>query len=341
MTKTNKFKIQFIAFAVFLLLNTISGCRKEKNTPDQPPSDSSIIILPPVDESLPAIKGKLVFHSYDNYGDKAKMYIYDFSKNQLTCINCNWELHDPINAHFNTGGTQIVFMAQAVPDGKWDIYTWMLNSKDPPVNLTSSDKSRDEDPKFSPDGKNICFKQTSGSNPGNVRIMDLNGKILQVVTDNKIESGMPYYLLNVPALIYAAGANSNSDIFMVNKDGSHNHAIQQEKNIQEYYPITIDSFSYLFSRWYSTSNKNDQVYKGYLSGAPPVSLLFNTSNANYSDAYPCRDDFVFLSSTRTGTIGGYDLYIANMRTGSIWSLSLYNKSINTSNNELGSCYSPK
>ncbi len=337
----NKIEIQSVAFVIFLLLNTICGCGKEKELDDRIISDSTIIIQPPVNEDLPIIKGQLVFHSYENYGDEAKMYIYDFSKKQLTCISCNWALHNPINAHFNTEGTQIVFMAEAVPGGKWDIYTWMLSSNDPPVNLTSSDKSRVEDPKFSPDGKKICFKQSSGSNPGNVKIMNLNGKILHVVTDNKIESGMPYYLINEPALIYAVGANSNSDIFMVSEDGNYNHALQQEKHIQEYYPITIDSFSYLFSQWYSTSNKNDQVYKGYFSGAPSVSLPFNTPNANYSDAYPCSGDYIFISSTRTGASGGYDLYIGDMKTGSIWSLSLYNENINTLNNELGSCYSSK
>ena len=326
-----------IAITLFLLTIFI-GCGKEKTNGDPAPSDSSVVIPPPPNSNLPDIKGELVYHSYVNYGDESKMYIYDFSKKQLSCISCNWNIHDPMNAHFSPDGTKIVFMGQAVPNGKWDIYIWTIGSPGAPANLTAGDRSRDEDPKFSPDGKSICFKQTTSQSTGNLKIMDLNGTIINNVTNNTIESGVPYYLFNSAALIYARGAGAASDIYKVNMNSSNNRAIEKENNLQEYYPIVVDSNTYLFSRWYSTSNHNDQVYLGYFLGTPSISLPFNTPNANYSDAYPCGTDYVFLSSTRAGTVGAYDLYIAHLKTGAIWTLTSFQQNVNTSVNELGACY---
>lgn len=312
-------------------------CGKQKHK--EVPIVDSTSINPPVKAEPPSLTGKLLYHTYENYGDESKMYIYDFSKKQLNCISCSWNLHDPMNGHFNPDGNLVVFMAQSVPDGKWDIYLYNVDSAIVPINLTASDGSRDEDPKFSPDGKNICFKKTTSNTTGNLEIMTLNGTVINHVTKNTIESGMPYYLSNGSGFIYARGAGTTSDIYLVNKDGSNNHAIEKEKDLQEYYPIVIDSASYLFSRWYSASNRNDQIFIGYFSGAPVVPLLFNTINANYSDAFPCGKDYVFVSSTRHGSTGAYDLYIGNIKTGGISSLSSYDTNINTTANELGACYS--
>jgi len=66
-------------------------------------------------------------------------------------------------------------------------------------------------------------------------------------------------------------------------------------------------------------------------------LSFNGMDGDYSDPYPVNDEWVLLSSTRTGTVGGYDLYIAHVQSGAIWPMSYYNSSINTYKEELGVC----
>lgn len=328
-----------IVWGLLCLLSLCSGCSKGGSPGYTPPDDTTVVIPPPGNDQLPVLKGKIVYHSYVEYGEQSKMYLYDFSKKQLSCLSCNWNIYDPMNAHFSPDGTKIVFMGQAVKGGKWDIYLWTIGSMQTPVNLTANDGSRDEDPKFSPDGESICFKQTIGQDIGNLANMDLTGKIVKKITSNTIESGMPYYLMNATSLVYARGAGANSDIYSVEVDGSNNQPVANENNLQEYYPIVADSNSYFYSRWYSTTNHNDQVYRGYFSGAPSVSMPFNSANANYSDAYPYNGEYVFVSSTRPGTVGAYDLYIASIKTGSIRSLSSYHQSINTSANELGLAWS--
>lgn len=318
------------SFFTFLLALAFADCsKKSTNVPVQQDS---------VFKTRPLLTGKLIYHSYDSYGARSKIYLYDFAADQLTCISQNWNIFDPMNAHFNNNGSKIVFMGEAVQNGKWDIYIWDTGSPDSPVNLTAGDGCRDEDPKFSPDGYSICFKQTPTGGNGNLKIMDLNGTITNNVTNNHIESGMPYYAADTTALLYARGAGSASDIYAVNIDGANDHALANVPGIQEYYPIVLGPSTFLYTRWYSKSNQVDQVYLGYFGNNTRNRLPFNTIDADYSDAFPCDSNKVVLSCDKAGGAGAYDLYIADMKTGSMHSLSLYNPNINTSLNELGACY---
>ena len=331
----------FLILILMISFGSLNGCGKQKANIEPPDGDSTDIIPPPGNNSLPSLKGKLLYHRYKNYGDESKMYIYDFASRQLTCISDGWNLHDPMNGDFSPDGKYIVFMAQAAAEQKWDIFLYEVGSGGKPINLTAGDGNRNEDPKFSQDGKSICFKSTTPQSAANLFIMDLHGNISQQVTNNNIESGMPYFVPGGKMMLYARGAGASSDIYRVNIDGTNNIPIEKESNLQEYYPIAIDSASYLFTRWYSTSNKNDQVYAGYLSGRSAVRLPFNSPDANYSDPFPFGKEYVFLSGTKNGTVGGYDLYIANTSSGQIWSLSSFEKQINTTENELGTCYYPE
>lgn len=327
-----------IRLIVFLFSSAIlTACSKNSSgniTLPKPPDTT-------INQQLPLLAGKVIYHSYDSYGSASQMYIYDFAAKKLLAISKNWNIYDPMNAHFSPDGTQIVFMGQATANGKWDIYLWQTGSSLQPVNLTFNDKCRDEDPKFSPDGKSICFKQTPAGGTGNIKVMDLNGNVTNTVTNNTIESGMPYFIESGTALIYARGAENTSDIYIVNLDGSNNRPLENTSNLQEYYPITFDSSSFLFTKSALTSAPYDQVYKGKFSTGIAISLPFNKSNADYSDAFPCGSDYVILSSDRAGTVGAYDLYIADINSGKIWSLSDYYSGINSKQNELGACYSDK
>ena len=327
--------IRLMLFLFFLTI--LTACAKNSPGTVNPPKPPDTTIY----QQLPLLTGKVVYHSYDSYGNASQMYIYDFAAKQLSAISKDWSIYDPMNAHFNPGGTQIVFMGQASANGKWDIYLWKVGSSMQPVNLTSGDKCRDEDPKFSPDGKSICFKQTPGGGIGNIKVMDLNGHVTNTVTNNTVESGMPYFLISGATLMYARGSGATSDIYIVNLDGSNNRPLENTNNLQEYYPITFDSSSFLYTKSTLTSTPYDQVYKGNFSTGVAISLPFNNSNADYSDAFPCGTDYVILSSDKAGGAGNYDLYIADINSGKIWSLSNYNSGINTMQNELGACYSEK
>lgn len=288
--------------------------------------------LPP----LPISTGAVLFHNYSDYlAWDGKLYMLNLSTGILNEISSNWNIDHTINAHFSPDGSKIVFMG--VPEGShqgnsWDIYLWQIGQNNP-INLTNSNGLRDEDPKFSPNGNAIVFKQN-----GDLKVMDLNGNIINVVTNTPtVEESMPFYTSDGQKIIYARGAGNNSDIYIINTNGSNNQPLQNITNLQEYYPITRDQQDYLFTRWVSPTNQHDQIYLGYFSGANPQALSFNSQNSDFSDPYPAGSNYVFYSSTRSGGSGGYDLYLAELSSNTSWSMSMFNA--NTSRDELGACYS--
>jgi len=322
------------------LSGMLGSCQKDsKNKAAVETVQSPIVTHPATNatQAKPNIAGKLVYHSYSCYAcSGTKMYVYNFNTNVLTWVSQNWNIDYPMNAHFSPDGTKIVFMGQPAGSGDWDIYLWTIGSSSAPTNLTVGDNLRDEDPKFSPNGFRIAFKQA-----GDLKLMELTGNITDVVTNTPdIEDGMPYYNDDATALLYAQGAGSSSDIYKINLDGTNNTALANVSGVQEYYPIKRDANTFLYSRWYSSTDHHDQVYMGYFANSTRTRLPFNNNNAEYADAYPCGTANVILSSNRSGTVGGYDLYVANITSGAIYSLSTYNTGINSSVDELGSTYTP-
>lgn len=322
------------------LTGMLGSCQKDlksKAVVDTAQSPKASRLTTKAVQAKPAVTGKLVYHSYSCYACAGtKMYIYNFGTNTLTWVSQNWNIDYPMNAHFSPDGTKIVFMGQPAGSGDWDIYLWTVGSSSAPTNLTAGNNLRDEDPKFSPNGYRIAFKQA-----GDLKIMELTGNITNVVTNTpSVEEGMPYYNDDATGLLYARGAGSASDIYKINIDGTNNTALANVSGVQEYYPIKRDQNTFLYSRWYSSTDHHDQVYMGYFANSTRTRLPFNNNNAEYADAFPCGTDNVILSSTRSGTVGGYDLYIANINSGAIYSLSTYNSGINSSVDELGSAYTP-
>ena len=284
--------------------------------------------------AAPTLKGKMVYHNYTNYGAlDSKMYLYDFTSNQLTCISNNWtNISHPMNAHFSPDGTQITFMGIHPPTDSWSIYTYTLGSSQAPVRLSTTN-ARDEDPKFSPDGKKIAFKR-------NERIgeMDLATKNITWLTPANLSYSMPYYNPAGTKLVCSKDGGQTSSICLIDIQTKAISVLYDKANVQDYYPIAVDENSFYYAAGYSASNRADQIYRGYWNGQTSVRLPFNNSNADYSDPYPIDAQWLILCSTRSGSKGGYDLYIANAGSTEIYSLSDYNSGINTVKEELGAVY---
>src|SRR5690349_2978458 len=113
------------------------------------------------DTTFPAsLTGKLAYHSYVNYGDgTSQLFIYDFAARTLTQVsNSTWGIQDPMNGVFSPDGKWLAFMG--ITNGAWNVFFWQVGSSALPVNLTNSTgQTRNEDPKFSADGKSLLFKQ--------------------------------------------------------------------------------------------------------------------------------------------------------------------------------------
>lgn len=306
------------------------SCGKTEVTDEVPgnqhPGDTTL--------NKPALTGRLVYHSYSRYAcDDSKIMLHDFSTNSNTVLSAQWNIKNPMNAHFSPDGKKIVFMGIDSNSNRWDIFKWQFGDTAQPVNLTSALNSRNEDPKFSTDGLSIIFKCN-----GKLTRIDTLGNIIAQYGVSQNEASMPYFINQNQNILYAAEANDISSIYSYNIATNTTKAIFAATGIYAYYPIAITDSSFIFTRWYSASNHHDQLYIGYLHSKSTLVLPFNEPAGDYSDAYPFNSKFIFLSSTRSGTRGGYDLYIADITSGDIWSLNNYSAVINTKENELGAGY---
>lgn len=285
-------------------------------------------------KNKPALNGRLVFHQYSCYNcNDSRIVLYNFKTNQLQILSEDWDIINPMNAHFSPQGDRIVFMGINSSTGNWDVFIKSLNNNTPPVNLTiSSNKTRNEDPKFSSNGNEIIFKSD-----GVLTSMDTLGNRISIFSNIETEASMPYYIKKDSIILFAAEKNGISGIYALN----HGKTLQTLFNVNgvyAYYPIAFNDNSFVFTRWHSASNHHDQLYMGYLDGSPAQRLPFNDPEADYSDAYTADGVCLFVSSTRKGGKGGYDLYIADKNTGQMWSMSEYENSINSILNELGATY---
>ena len=256
-----------------------------------------------------------------------------FLNNIKTELSANWNIEQVMNAHISPDGLKIVFMGyNSGLTEDWDVYIWNIGSTSHPTNLTNCNNIRDEDPKFSPDGNSIIFKQE-----GDIKVMNLSGNIINTLTNDEytIEESMPYFTKDGQKVIYARDDREKSDIYMMNINGTGITSLYSEVGVSEYYPIIKDSSSFFYSRWISSSIDNDQIYLGDFSGNTR-SLSINDIHSDNSDAYPVNSDYLFFSSNRSGGFGGYDIYLGKISTGEVWNLN--NFGVNSSKEELGVCY---
>ncbi|MDR2145075.1 MAG: hypothetical protein LBE91_01265 [Tannerella sp.] len=280
---------------------------------------------------LPELRGKMVYHAYSSYNaNDSKMYLFDFGSKQLDLISGGWNIINPMNAHFSPDGRLITFMGIQPGAGNWSIYIYELGSSQPPRNLTSG-SYRDEDPKFSPDGKRIAFKRNS-------QIAEMNLETGRITLLSPVGYSMPYYNFEGTKIVCSKDGANDSSIHLIDIQTRIMRTLYDNPGLQDYYPIGTDDKSFYYTTGYLPSNIIDQVYRGYWSGLKSARLPFNGTDGDYSDAYPVDDQWLILSSSRTGTMGGYDLYVANVETGDIYPLTDYHREINTSREELGAVY---
>jgi len=315
-------KIVLIIFSLVLLLTTYS-CKKKDKT-----YSSNEEERPEITE-VPKLKGNLVYHNYTNYeANDSEMYLYDFETNNLERINTNWNIINAMNAHFSPDGKQITFMGKDNSTNSWDIYLYTIGSSEHPINLTPLGNTRDEDPKFSPDGKYIAFKHD-----WRVAQINIETKEITIITD--YDYSMPYYNFDGTKLVCSKDDGPTSAIYTVDIASKEITKLYDAPSVQDYYPINADNTSFFYSVGYHPDNTIDQVYRGYWDGSKSKRLPFNDIDGDYSDAYPVDKEWVILCSTRPGGEGNYDLYIANSVSGEIFPMTDYNKNINTPKNELG------
>lgn len=161
-----------------------------------------------------ALTGKLVYHSYVKYGDgTSQLFLYDFSARTLTQLSKSaWGITDPMNGVFSPDGKWLAFMG--ISNGAWNVFMLQLGAGTPPVNLTNSTgATRNEDPKFSTDGKTLVFKQNGDVKQATLSYTSAGPVFTSVVSLTNAPSGaeysMPFLAPDASAVYYATGTGAN------------------------------------------------------------------------------------------------------------------------------------
>jgi Tol biopolymer transport system component len=284
---------------------------------------------------VPYLKGVVIYHRYSDYGAwDSKLFMIDLTARKMTQVGADWKtVVSPINAHFSPDGKSFTFMASSagLPENEWDVFVshWDGKSWAEPINLTGPNGKRDEDPKFSPDGKTIAFKQD-----GALSTIEMDGSNFQMLTDGFEESSMPYFTADGKGLLFERGEK----IWLL-RDGVETQMTTVE-GLSTYYPIGVDDEKFLYTQ--IQSSRHDSIYFGYYDGREPKRLPFDDRNYESSDPYPYENasQYIFYVTTNpVSFMGGYNLVFADIKNNKIFDMDKVVEGANSDYLELGPCWS--
>ncbi|WP_296228632.1 discoidin domain-containing protein [Ralstonia sp. UBA689] len=307
-------------------------------------TQANCVVNPPTqsNSTFPAsLTGKLAYHSYVNYGDgTSQIFIYDFAARTLKQVSQPaWGIQDPMNAVFSPDGKWLAFMG--ITNNAWNVFFWQVGTNNLPINLTNSTgQTRNEDPKFSADGKSLFFKQNGDVMQAALSYTSSGPVFTSTVnltrTAPTLEDSMPFPTPDSTAVYYATGTGANMGLYKQTIGSTSKVAFDTPAGLATYYPIVRADGTVFYARWHDATSQADQIYIKINPGDTPNQLSLNDCNSNNSDPSPVNGtNYVFFSST---TAGGYQLYLGDASTGQRWSLSQFGVNSDTTKAKLGSNY---
>lgn len=268
-------------------------------------------------------KGWLVWHNYSDYSAlDSKLYL---RTPDGTTKTISGDFIHAMNGYFGNSPEQITFMAIDAKADEWDIF---LYDNGETVNLTQNSGFRNEDPKFSPNGKNIVFKRGYWSHSTDnfvydLALIDIETREVIMLTDTPEEEAMPCFSADGKYIYYAGYTGGIGSIYRLETETGKSETIYSESNINAYYPI-VNGDKLYFTAWNSADNHCDRIM--CYNGKEIHPLPFNSENYDCSDACPIDDNNMIFSSTLNGN---YDLcYYDGVNVSEI-------SELNTDINELG------
>jgi len=286
------------------------------------------------------LTGKLFYHRYGFYGDwAAKGFELDLATGRLVRIDKEWvSAKSPLNFHPNPAGTAITFMGTqtGLAENEWDVFVshWDGTKWADPINLTGPNDKRDEDPKFSPNGHTITYKEN-----GVLATVEIDGTNRQYLTVGKPESSMPYFTSDGSSLIFERAGS----IWLRNQDGSESK-LWKKQITSAYYPINVNENKFLFTE--VQTSQHDRLMFGYFDGTKAKPLFFGSNECDNSDAYPYKQAkrFIFYVSTcivpfKALYRGGYNIMVADLKNKKVFTMDAFNTRTNSDSLELGPAWS--
>lgn len=209
-----------------------------------------------------------------------------------------------MNGSFGITPEQITFMAIDSSADEWDIYLYDDGNI---TNLTKNSGFRNEDPKWSPDGKQIVFKRgywdkSVGDFVYDLATINIDTYDVTMLTNDRSEDAMPFFSEDGKYIYYTRYTDGIGSIYRINVLTNEKEDIYSETNVTAYYPI-IKGEQLYFAKWYSAENHCDQLM--CYDGSSVSVLPFNSEYYDCSDPCPVMDNAMIYSGTANGD---YDLY---------------------------------
>lgn len=272
-------------------------------------------------------KGWLLWHSYSSYSARDSRLFLRSPEGVTEEITGDF-VH-PMNGSFGPSPDRIVFMAIDRAADEWDIF---LRENGKVRNLTQNSGFRNEDPKFSPDGKSIVFKSghwdsSSDSFVYDLALLDIATGAVAMITDDSAEEAMPCFSPDGKYLFFASYSEGIGSIVRIELSSMSKDTVFSEPGVNAYYPVASEDRLY-FTKWYSADDRCDQIM--CFDGSQVTAMPFNSPDFDCSDACPAGSSMIF-SSTRNGS---YDLFCFDGQTVSPLS------ELNSDKNELGAAFFP-
>ena len=252
------------------------------------------------DAELP--KGWLLWHSYKSYADlDSELYL---RTPDGTVRTVSGDFIHAMNGSFGCSPEQFTFMAIDKAADEWDIY---LYDNGEIANLTQNSGFRNEDPKFSPDGRTIVFKRGRWDDSADgfiydLALLDVKTREVTMLTSDFTEEAMPCFSADGKYIYYAGYTDGIGSICRLDLNTKTAVTIFSESGVNAYYPIVSGDMLY-FTKWHSADNHCDQIM--CYDGEEMTSAPFDSDKYDCSDACPVSDGKMVFSSTMNG---GYDLY---------------------------------
>lgn len=337
---------------VVILSVLVAGCSKDEvvNVPIK--SKSKNLTSPSQTLALP-LTGRLAFHSYTAYDldDSGKrwldgrIHICHFpAKTAVTIAEIEKHTIHAMNPIFNREGTQITFMALPIgpkygadwPEGL-DLFVYDFRNGEL-ANISKQaglETSIDEDPFFTPDGHSLIFKR----NREDLWIIDLKRfQTNPITTDRKQneESG-PRVSMDGQWVYYWNGDGATANIHRIPLKGGAPELLAGLPDIQEMFPVLMNSGHLAYTRWTSPTQHDDEIYLLDLTSGKHRKAAFNSTNgADDSDPFAINNWIGFSSRRKENGKGGWDLYLGDPNSPA----PIHLRQLSTPRHDLGGTYTP-
>lgn len=292
--------------------------------------------------SLPALGGRLVYHSYMEYGDgSSNLYLHDFKSKSTRQLNQpGWNIEDPMNAHFSPDGRYLTFMGRQ--NGAWHVFAWAIGGTQAPSNLTAAIGGRNEDPKFLlrwPPGRAQARGRHPPRHPGLQWRWQRRRERLESRDQRRLEhrgvDAVPHPLRQVRGLRDrsrrqpAGGAQEPGE-----RPGQPPR--HPGRGGRDYYPVVRDYTAYFLSRTQPVGN--DQLAMVVPNSPPgtPAILPLNHCQGDNSDAAPVNEDYLIFSSTSFDPT--YSLLLGDIAAARVWRLDPAQINLPDGRQKLGASY---